>query len=108
MGERLRFWVWLDRRNGVFQHIHDIHFEKTNKGKQRGLRSINIDSLLVFPLILLLNYIQAKIEEIYDDGIRFNEEYTKYKNQVRIFSSIWLWCTLIIILIFPLVVTMLI
>ena len=94
---------------GVYSFCrHPIYFGIIILSLGFSLRSINIDSLLIFPLILLLNYIQAKIEEVYDVGIRFNEEYSKYKNEVRIFGPIWFWCTLIIVFIFPLVITLLI
>ena len=87
---------------------HPIYFGIIILSLGFGLRDINIDSLLVFPFILLLNYLQAKMEEIYDVGIRFKEEYSKYKNQVKMFGPIWLWSALITILIFPLVITLLI
>ncbi len=70
-----------------------------------SLGGINVDGLLVFPLVLLLNYVQAKIEEIYDVGRRFKEEYSRYKRNTRLFGPIWFWSFLFISLIFPLVIT---
>lgn len=70
-----------------------------------GLRVINIDGLLLFPLILLANFIQAKLEEKYDVGVRFKEEYTEYKYQTRMFGPIWFWIIILISLILPLMIT---
>jgi len=95
--------------NGIYSFCrHPIYFGIIILSLGFGLRGINIDGLLIFPFILLVNYIQAKLEEIYDVGIRFKDEYSNYKNQTRMFGPIWLWSILIIILIFPLLITLLI
>ncbi len=73
-----------------------------------GLRGINVDGLIVFPLILLANVLQAKLEETYDVGSRFKEEYAIYKRHTRLFGPIWLWGILAFGFIIPSVITLLI
>lgn len=86
---------------------HPIYFGIIIISLGFGLRGINIDGLLVFPFILLVNFIQAKLEEIYDVGVRFKEEYSNYKKQTRMFGPIWFWVIILISLIIPLVITIL-
>jgi protein-S-isoprenylcysteine O-methyltransferase Ste14 len=64
----------------------------------------NLDGLLVVPLIVLINLLMGKIEEKYDMGIRFKEEYPKYKMQTRAFGPIWFWIVLIITIILPAII----
>ena len=95
--------------NGIYSFCrHPIYFGIIIISLGFGLRGINIDGLLVFPFILLANFIQAKLEEIYDVGVRFKEEYSNYKKQTRMFGPIWFWVIILISLIIPLVITILI
>ncbi|MFX1489982.1 MAG: methyltransferase family protein [Promethearchaeota archaeon] len=73
-----------------------------------GLRTINIDALLIYPLIVLANYIQSKLEEVYDVGVRFKQEYSEYKKQTRRFGPIWFWGIILITLILPLILSIII
>lgn len=61
----------------------------------------NFDGMLVFPLIFLANYIQAKLEEKYDVGVRFKEEYDDYRTQTRMFGPLWFWLLILVILLVP-------
>lgn len=56
------------------------------------------DGLLMFPAILLLNGAEAWIEERYDIGARFPDEYREYRKQTRMFGPIWFWGNLAVIL----------
>ncbi|MHA1300391.1 MAG: methyltransferase family protein [Candidatus Helarchaeota archaeon] len=56
-----------------------------------ALNSINLDGMLVLPIIFIANLIQAKFEEKYDVGIVFREEYTLYRKKTRIFGPLWFW-----------------
>jgi len=86
---------------------HPIYFGIIIISLGLGLRAINIDGLLVFPLILLANFIQAKLEEIYDVGVRFKKEYLEYKKNTGMFGPIWFWFVILIFLILPLIITIL-
>ncbi|KPK64498.1 hypothetical protein AMJ83_01960 [candidate division WOR_3 bacterium SM23_42] len=61
----------------------------------------NFDGMLVFPLVLLANYSQAKLEEKYDVGVRFREEYQHYRTQTRMFGPLWFWILILVILLVP-------
>ncbi len=65
-----------------------------------ALNSINLDGMLILPFIFLANLLQAKIEEKYDVGKIFKEEYEEYRKKTRMFGPLWLW--LIILTIFVL------
>jgi protein-S-isoprenylcysteine O-methyltransferase Ste14 len=66
---------------------------------------MNFDGMLVFPIIFLVNFIQAKLEEKYDVGVRFKEVYDAYKKQTRMFAPFWFWVILIILIILPLIIS---
>ncbi|MFX1502579.1 MAG: DUF1295 domain-containing protein [Promethearchaeota archaeon] len=91
---------------GVYSFCrHPIYFGIVIISLGFGLRGINIDALLVFPLILLANFIQAKLEEIYDVGVRFKDEYSEYKKNTRMFGPIWFWIIILFFLILPLIIS---
>ncbi|MFW9940441.1 MAG: methyltransferase family protein [Candidatus Thorarchaeota archaeon] len=90
--------------NGIYSFCrHPIYLGIIIISLGFGLRPINIEGLILFPFILLGNFTQAKLEELYDVGIRFREEYSNYKKQTRMFGPSWFWSILSIALIFPLV-----
>lgn len=64
----------------------------------------NLDGLLVVPITILINLFVGKIEEKYDIGMRFKEEYPKYKMQTRAFGPIWFWIVLIIAIFIPIII----
>jgi len=86
---------------------HPIYFGIIMVSLGLGLRRINVDGLIIYPLILLANFIQAKLEEVFDVGVRFKEEYLEYKKKIRIFGPIWFWLVLLIVLILPLIISIL-
>ena len=63
----------------------------------------NPDGLLMFPAIFVLHFATAIMEERYDMGVRFREQYQAYTQTTRMFGSIWLW-GIIVMCIFILVV----
>ena len=63
-----------------------------------ALLTRNPDGLLSFPALLGINFAQAISEEKNDMGARFRKEYHAYKQTVRMFGPIWLWGSLILIL----------
>ncbi|MFW9901552.1 MAG: methyltransferase family protein, partial [Candidatus Thorarchaeota archaeon] len=84
---------------------HPIYFGIIIISLGFALRGINIDALIVFPLILLVNFLQAKLEEVYDVGVRFKDEYLEYKKNTRMFGPIWFWFLIIFFLILPLIIS---
>ena len=86
---------------------HPIYFGIIIISLGFALRGINIDALIVYPLILLVNFLQAKLEEVYDVGARFKDEYLEYKKNTRMFGPIWFWFTILFFLILPLIISIL-
>jgi len=58
----------------------------------------NLDGLLMFPLVQGLNIVQAVLEEKYDIGMRFREQYDAYKRTTRMLGPLGLWSTLVLVL----------
>lgn len=58
----------------------------------------NPDGLLMFPAVLGINMAEAILEERYDMGVRFREQYQAYKQTTRMFGPIWLWSILVVII----------
>jgi protein-S-isoprenylcysteine O-methyltransferase Ste14 len=56
----------------------------------------NPDGLLMFPSVLGINIVEAVVEEKYDVGIRFREEYEAYKKTTKMFGPMWLWGVLVV------------
>jgi protein-S-isoprenylcysteine O-methyltransferase Ste14 len=51
----------------------------------------NPDGLLMFPAIFVIHFAAAIMEERYDMGVRFREQYQAYRQTTRMFGPIWLW-----------------
>lgn len=84
---------------------HPIYFGIIILSLGLGLRSINLDGLIIYPLILLANFVQAKLEETYDVGVRFKEEYSEYRKKTKMFGPIWFWIIILVMLVLPLLIT---
>ena len=65
---------------------------------------INIDGMIVLPLIIFANFLEAKFEESFDMKVRFKEEYFAYKKQTRMFGPYWFWIVLFLLFIAPLLI----
>jgi protein-S-isoprenylcysteine O-methyltransferase Ste14 len=61
----------------------------------------NFDGMAVFPLVFLANYVQATLEEKYDVGVRFKEEYQQYRKQTAMFGPWWFWLIIVLLLGIP-------
>jgi len=59
----------------------------------------NVDGLLVLPALLALIVVQSLIEEEWDMGARFREQYEAYKRRTRMFGPIWLWGIVVFIIV---------
>ncbi len=56
----------------------------------------NPDGLLMFPALLGVFVAQALIEEKYDMGVRFHEQYRDYRHMARMFGPAWLWSMIVV------------
>ena len=59
------------------------------------LTTQNLDGLLVFPGVLLANFVQATAEERWDVGARFQVEYEEYRKRTRMFGPVLFWAALV-------------
>lgn len=60
-----------------------------------ALLTVNFDGMLALPLVLLANVLQSEVEERYDIGERFREEYLAYRSHTPRLGPWWLWLMLI-------------
>ncbi len=49
-----------------------------------------------FPALLGIFVVQALIEEKYDMGVRFHEQYRQYRQTARMFGPAWLWSAIVV------------
>lgn len=56
----------------------------------------NQDGLLMLPSLLGIFIAQALIEEKYDMGVRFYEQYRDYRHTVGMFGPAWLWSAILV------------
>ncbi len=60
-----------------------------------ALLTRNPDGLLMLPALLGLFIVQALVEENRDMGVRFPDEYARYRRKVWMFGPAWLWGTIV-------------
>ena len=85
---------------------HPIYFGIILIALGLAILRVNFDGMLVFPLVFLVNFVQAKIEEKHDVGERFKDEYDRYRKQTRMFGPVWFWIIVLILLMTPVVVVL--
>jgi protein-S-isoprenylcysteine O-methyltransferase Ste14 len=56
----------------------------------------NLDGLLMFPLVLGANIVEAVIEEKYDVGVRFRRQYEPYRATTRMLGPVWMWSAIVV------------
>jgi len=56
----------------------------------------NPDGLLMFPALLGILAGQALIEEKYDMGVRFREQYRDYRPTAGMFGPVWFWSATVV------------
>ena len=83
---------------------HPIYFAISLISLGFSLTFNNLDGLLVVPIVICLNMMTGIIEQKYDMEIRFKEEYSEYKKEVRIFGPIWFWVILVLVISFPVLI----
>ena len=69
-----------------------------------SLSSVNLDAMIIIPMIFLGNYLTGTIEEKYDINQRFGEEYQEYKKKVQRFGPLWFWFLLAILIMLPIII----
>jgi len=60
-----------------------------------ALITLNWDGMIIWPIVLLLNILEAIGEEKYDLIPRFEEDYRLYREKVRSFGNVWYWTIMI-------------
>ena len=68
---------------------------------------VNFDGMLVFPLVFIANFVQARLEESHDVGKRFKDEYEAYRTCTHMFGPYWFWLGILFILIVPVLISLL-
>jgi protein-S-isoprenylcysteine O-methyltransferase Ste14 len=81
---------------------HPIYFGIILIALGISIMRMNIDGMLVFPIVFIVNVVQAKLEEVYDVGERFKDEYEHYRKQTRMFGPLWFWVLVLLLLLAPL------
>lgn len=89
-------------RSGIYSFSrHPIYLGVVLVSLGVSIVRTNFDGMVVFPLVFAANFIQAKLEEEYDVGVRFKEEYAHYRKQTRMFGPLWFWLLILVILLVP-------
>jgi protein-S-isoprenylcysteine O-methyltransferase Ste14 len=73
---------------------HPIYFGIVLVSLAIPLLSGNVDGMIIFPLVFLANGCEAIVEEKYDVGVRFKEEYRQYRQSTWMFGPPWFWLML--------------
>jgi protein-S-isoprenylcysteine O-methyltransferase Ste14 len=58
----------------------------------------NLDGLIMFPVVLAVNMSAALMEERFEVGVRFRDQYRAYKRTTAMFGPKWIWCVIVLIL----------
>ena len=85
---------------------HPIYFGIVLIALGLSILRVNFDGMLVFPIVFVANFLQARLEEKYDVGERFKDEYDRYKKQTRMFGPVWFWIIMLILLMAPVVLVL--
>jgi protein-S-isoprenylcysteine O-methyltransferase Ste14 len=89
-------------RSGIYSFSrHPIYLGVVLVSLGIAIMRTNFDGMIIFPLVFMVNFIQAKLEEEYDVGVRFKEEYEEYRKQTHVFGPVWFWLLILVILLVP-------
>lgn len=81
--------------SGVYRYSrHPIYSGIISLSLGLALAAVNWDGLLMFPAVVLVNGVQAAIEEKYDVGVRFRASYEAYRRRTKMLGPIWYWAAL--------------
>lgn len=82
--------------SGVYRYFrHPLYTSVIWVSLGCALVTLSWDGLLMVPVILLVNMVQALIEERFDIGRRFSVQYQEYRKHTRRFGPIWAWVILL-------------
>jgi protein-S-isoprenylcysteine O-methyltransferase Ste14 len=85
--------------SGIYRYArHPIYTGIVWMSLGLALASVNWAGLLTFPGVLIVNVVQAIIEERHDVGVRFRTQYEAYRKRTRMFGPAWCWALLVGIL----------
>jgi protein-S-isoprenylcysteine O-methyltransferase Ste14 len=80
---------------GIYRYFrHPIYTGIVWTSLGLALATRNVDGLIMFPAVLLLNVAEAVIEEKYDIGVRFRSQYEAYKRRTRMLGPVWCWAAI--------------
>lgn len=80
---------------GVYRFCrHPIYLGIVLVATAIALIGAHVDGLICLPAVMLANLLQARIEERYDVGVRFGEQYARYRETTWMFGPPWLWLAL--------------
>ena len=81
--------------SGVYQFArHPIYLGIVLISLSLALMIVNVDGMMVLPLVFLASFLQSEVEEKYDVGERFREEYEAYRRTTPRFGPHWFWFAL--------------
>ena len=80
---------------GVYRFCrHPIYLGIVQVATAIALIGAHVDGLICLPPVMVANLLQARIEERYDVGVRFADEYARYRETTWMFGPPWLWLAL--------------
>jgi protein-S-isoprenylcysteine O-methyltransferase Ste14 len=74
---------------------HPIYLGIVSVSLAIALIARNFDGMIAFPLVVLANLGQARIEERHDMSVRFEAEYRRYQQSTPLLGPIWFWAALL-------------
>jgi protein-S-isoprenylcysteine O-methyltransferase Ste14 len=81
---------------GVYQYFrHPIYVGIIGASLGVALVTLSWDGLLMVPAVIIVNIVEAIIEERYDIGMRFPSQYQEYRKRTRMLGPIWAWVILL-------------
>ena len=90
-----------DTKNGLITsgtyglYRHPIYVGIVGISLGLALITLNWDGMIVWPIVLIINILEAIGEEKFDLIPRFGENYISYRKKVRSFGNIWYWTIII-------------
>lgn len=93
--------------SGVYRYFrHPIYAGIIGASLGVALLTLSWDGLLMVPVVVGVNAIEAVVEERYDIGRRFPAEYQEYRKRTWMFGPPWVWgvvvgCLLAVSIILP-------
>lgn len=74
---------------------HPIYLGIVSISLAIALIARNFDGMITFPLVVLANVSQARIEERHDMVVRFEAEYRRYQQSTPVLGPLWFWAAIV-------------